>query len=199
MDPANIDAIGDLARDAGIPIYMDGARILNAATACGRKVSTLVAKMDAVQLCLTKGLAAPIGSLLMGSGKFISRAKRMRQRIGGGMRQAGVIAAPALVALRTMVERLADDHANATFLAESLHALDPQLIDPADVQTNIVTIDVGHLTMSPRTILDTLAARQIRIKQVGPTSFRMICHNDISRPDLDLLLTSLAEIFNTPR
>lgn len=199
MAPANIDAIGDLAHAAGIPVYMDGARILNAAAACGVGIRKLVAKTDAVQLCLTKGLAAPVGSLLMGTGAFIDKARWVRQRIGGGMRQAGIIAAPALVALRTMVDRLAEDHANAAFLAQGLHDLDPRLVDPAEVQTNVVTIDVSHLQAGPGAVPDRLAARGIKIKQVGPTAFRMICHNDISRPDLDLVLSVFAEILNNER
>ena len=199
MDPANIDAIGDLGREAGVPVYMDGARILNAAVAGGREVAALVKKVDAVQICLTKGLAAPIGSLLMGTAEFVARARWMRQRIGGGMRQAGVIAAPALVALRTMVARLADDHANAAYLTQRLRDLDAGLIDPDDVQTNIVTIDVAHLNIAAPAVLDGMVARGIRIKQVGPSNFRMICHHDLSRPDLDQALTALAEILNLPR
>lgn len=138
----NTEQIGAIARKHGIPFYLDGARIFNAALFLGRGVDGLSAQADAVQVCLTKGLSAPLGSLILGTRDFITEARRIRQRIGGGMRQAGVIAAAGIIALTKMVGRLAEDHENARLLAEGLREIDERFLN-YEVQTNSVSIDVG--------------------------------------------------------
>ena len=127
-----------LARRHDLPVHLDGARLFNAAVACGRPVTDWTQHVSSVQLCLSKGLAAPVGSMICGSAAFVDRARRMRKILGGGMRQAGVIAAPGIVALTKMVDRLAEDHANAKILADGVARLPGVTLDLATVQTNIV-------------------------------------------------------------
>ena len=132
----------DLARKHQLPIFMDGARIFNAAVALNTNVADLVSFCDAVDVCLCKGLAAPLGSLLLGSKDFIDEARRLRQRIGGGMRQAGVIAAPGIIALTRMVERLPEDHENAERMRSGLEKMQIR-VDRGGVLTNIINLDVS--------------------------------------------------------
>jgi threonine aldolase len=139
----HINLVTSLAHGAGLKVFMDGARLFNAAVALEISVDTLTESVDAVAVCLSKGLACPVGSLLMGPTDFIARAKRMRQRLGGGWRQAGILASAGLVALEEMVDRLTEDHANAQRLAEGLLALGFS-IDRDQVQTNIVRVPLGN-------------------------------------------------------
>lgn len=193
MSLENTEEIGAIGRKYSIPVYMDGARIFNASLALGKSAKELVTPVDAVQVCLTKGLSAPLGSLLIGKKDFIEEARRMRQRIGGGMRQAGVIAAAGIIALTKMVDRLAEDHENAQVLAQGLNEIDECLLE-YEVQTNIVLIDVGSLGIDGDFFLNQVMQRGIKIKKIGRTSFRMICHYGVTRKEIDKVLIAIREI-----
>jgi threonine aldolase len=142
LTAAETDAIAELAHSHGAKMHLDGARIFNAAVALGVPAAELAAPVDSVTFCFSKGLSAPVGSILNGSADFIARARQVRRMVGGGMRQAGVIAAAGVVALETMVERLAQDHENARLLATELATLPGIGLDPKSVQTNIVSFDL---------------------------------------------------------
>lgn len=180
----NIAALRRLADAHGIAVFMDGARVFNAATALGMDVKEVVRDADVVQFCLSKGLCAPVGSLLVGSREFISRARIMRQRLGGGMRQAGVIAAPGIVALTQMVTRLQEDHDNAQLLAAGLSQIEGLLVNLNEVQTNVVGVEVTGLPGGVDGFLAGLAAEGIKAKKTGPASFRMITHHGIEASDV---------------
>ncbi len=171
-----LDAVFDVARDGALAVHCDGARIWNASIALGVPPAELVAGTDTVMFCLSKGLAAPVGSLLCGTHDAIARAREDRSRLGGGMRQAGIIAAAGVVALETMVERLHDDHARARRVAEILADRFPGSVDPATVETNIVCADAGAL---PPTVLDDLSDRGVSAGTIDPTTVRFVTHKDV--------------------
>src|SRR5437764_3981156 len=133
-----------LTAEKGVPVHIDGARLFNAGVALGLPASEIAKHGDSIGFCVSKGLSAPFGSVLCGSAEFIERARAFRRMVGGGMRQAGVMAAAGIIALKCMVDRLAEDHRRAKRIAEGLHAIDPRLTDPRLVETNIVMIEVGH-------------------------------------------------------
>jgi threonine aldolase len=191
MSLKNIQEISKICKENGIPIYMDGARVFNAAVAMGINIKEIVDPVDAVQLCLTKGLGAPIGSLLMGNKEFLVEAKRIQQRLGGGMRQGGVIAAAGIIALEQMVDRLNDDHENAKYLAKRLLEIDERLLRLEDVQTNIVSIDIGFTRMDGDVFLSLLKEKGILIKKIGSTSFRMICYHNIDREKIKKVIDAI--------
>ena len=189
----NTEQISAISRKHGIPFYLDGARIFNAALFLGKGVDELSAPAEAVQVCLTKGLSAPLGSLLIGRKDFIEEARRIRQRIGGGMRQAGIIAAAGIIGLTRMVYRLSEDHENSRVLASGLKEIDERLLS-YEVQTNIVSIDVGPLGIDGDSFLSQVTARGIKIKKIGPASFRMICHRGIGHEEIGEVLTAMKDI-----
>jgi len=155
--------VRDIADRHGLAIHLDGARLFNASVALGVPAATLAADADSVTFCLSKALAAPVGSVLCGRAAFIARARRMRKVLGGGMRQAGVLAAAGLVALETMVDRLAEDHANARRLAEGLAELPGIAIDLDRVQTNIVIFDLRREGITPDDLVERMADRNVRL------------------------------------
>ncbi len=171
------------ARRHGLAVHLDGARIFNAAVALGMPPAALAREADSVMFCLSKGLAAPVGSLLCGGGAFIERARRNRKMVGGGMRQVGAVAAAGIVALETMVERLAEDHANARYLAGLLATLPYVAIDPERVETNIVLFDLREGTADE--FLERLAAAGVLATSFGPRRIRLVTHHGIERPQLD--------------
>ena len=184
-----------LARNKGLKVYMDGARIFNAAVALGIPASQLTAGVDAVAVCLCKGLAAPLGSVLAGSLEFIERARPLKQRIGGGMRQAGVIAAPAIVALKDMMARLAEDHESALDLRQGLIELGLN-VGREGHQTNIV-----HLTLAPDQgtadqLVESMQAKNILIKPIGKYACRMVTHYHITADHITYTLKAFKEVFN---
>ena len=138
VPPAYFAEVAAIARKHDVPVHLDGARLFNAAVAAGRPVTDWTQHVSSVQLCLSKGLSAPVGSMICGSAEFVKRARWMRKMLGGGMRQVGVIAAPGIVALTEMVGRLAEDHRNARILADGIAALKGVALDPPEVDTNIV-------------------------------------------------------------
>jgi threonine aldolase len=175
------EAICDGAHDAGLPVHLDGARIFNAAVALGRHVDELTRKFDSVMFCVSKGLGAPIGSLLLGTREFIEKARVHRKILGGGMRQVGVIAAAGLIALEKSPARLHLDHENAQVLAKGLAAIPGLQLDPSKVRTNILVFDVSGTGLSSREIGERMAQQGVRIHAMPPTTIRMVTHCDVDR------------------
>jgi len=190
----NIRAVAAVAHEAGIPVHMDGARVFNAAVALGLPVSEVVAPVDSVMFCLSKGLAAPVGSMLVGSAEFIARARRNRKLLGGGMRQAGVLAAAGLVALESMVNRLAEDHANAQTLAKGLLAIDGLTVDLETVQTNMVMFDVLDPRWDGELLAGALSKAGILCGATGPRRVRLVTHKDVATSDIPEALERIAAV-----
>jgi threonine aldolase len=188
---AEIDAVTAVAHDGGVAVHCDGARIWNAAVALGVSPAELVRTCDTVMFCLSKGLAAPVGSLLCGAREQIVVARAHRARLGGQMRQAGVIAAAGVVALETMVERLADDHARASRLATALAEAFPGGVDPTTVHTNIVC---ARADAFPDGFLDQLAAHGVLAGTVDPDTVRFVTHKDVDDAGLDHAMAVLQRI-----
>lgn len=178
--------------EQGIALHMDGARIFNAAAATGRPAAEVAAVADSVSFCLSKGLGAPVGSLLCGPEGFVEEARTLRQVLGGGMRQAGVLAAAGLVALDTMIERLPEDHRRARRLAEGLAEIPGISIDLDRVRTNIVIFDVEGLT--GRQLQDALAERGVGCFSVGPAQVRMVLHHQVDDAGVEAALQAVAEV-----
>lgn len=186
--------MAELAHAQGLAVYLDGARIFNAAVAFGEAPAVMCREIDCLQFCLSKGLAAPIGSLLIGSRVFIDRARWLRQRIGGGMRQAGHMAAAGLVALETMQGRLLEDHVNAKRLATGLAAIDPRLVDVENTLSNIVYIDFAAADRDAGQVTEALLGRHIRAKPIATTGCRMITHWGITGNDVEETLEVFRDI-----
>ncbi|MBI4233702.1 MAG: low-specificity L-threonine aldolase [Chloroflexi bacterium] len=183
LTPEDTGAVAEVARRHGIPLHLDGARIFNAAVYLGVPARGLAAPADSVSFCLSKGLSAPIGSLLCGSAAFVQRARKWRKMVGGGMRQVGVIAAAGIVALGTMIDRLAEDHENARRLAHGLARIPGIRLEPGRVQTNIV---IFEWTGGPAPdFLKRLDARGVKGSYVGGSRIRMVTHYGVSAQDVD--------------
>ena len=195
LDADYMKAVGEIARRHGLKIHVDGARIFNAAVALNVEPSDLTAEADSVSFCLSKGLAAPIGSVVCGTQDFINQARRARKLIGGGMRQAGIMAAAGIVALNEMVERLADDHANAKKLAQGLANIPGILVDPEHIKTNIVFIEITRSDMTAEELSNRLNEEGVRISAGGPQRLRAVTHYHISSDDIDYTLSAFAKIF----
>jgi len=178
---AELDAVTAVAHEHGLAVHCDGARIWNAAIALGVAPRDLTAGTETTMFCLSKGLSAPVGSVLCGSRAVIDEARAQRARLGGGMRQAGVIAAAGIVALETMVERLADDHARARALADALAERFPGSVDPAAVETNIVCARAAAL---PPDLLDALATDGVLAGTIDVDTVRFVTHHDVDDDDL---------------
>jgi len=184
---ARMRELVDVARAHGLAVHLDGARIFNAAAALGVPAAQVAAGCDSVMFCLSKGLAAPVGSLLVGSAALITEARRVRKMLGGGMRQAGVLAAAGLVALDEMVPRIGDDHDTARRLAEQLATIPSVVLDPATVETNIVFFRLApDAPLSAAELARRLAAVGVLVHALGPGSVRMVTHYQISPDDVDL-------------
>jgi threonine aldolase len=188
---AYMDAIGDLAHEHGLRLHVDGARIWNAAVAEAVTPARLLEHADTVSACLSKGLAAPVGSVVAGDAEFVKRARRMRKQVGGGMRQAGVLAAAGIVALTEMIDRLAEDHENARKLARGLDETEGIGVDLASVQTNLVYFDVTHPNVTARDLATELATAGIRINATGPRRLRAVTHYEVSAQDIDTTLAAV--------
>lgn len=189
----DIDEICAEAHVRGLKVHMDGARVFNAAAATGTSVGRIVREVDSVMFCLSKGLGAPVGSMLAGSVEAIAEARLYRKRLGGGMRQAGVLAAAGLVALEDSPRRLAQDHANARFLAEALAGLQGIQIDLASVQTNIVIFDISELGVTTAEFSDRLKERGILANGISATHMRMVTHLDVTREDCERAVEVIRE------
>jgi threonine aldolase len=196
--PAVVDEICDRARETGLPIHLDGARIFNASVACGRSVADLTRKFDSVMFCFSKGLGAPVGSMLVASHSFIEEARLVRKMLGGGMRQAGVLAAAAFVALEDSPQRLHLDHENARFLAEGLAEIPGIKIEPTKVVTNILFCDVSGTGLAAAEVSRRLASEGVLAGALSPTSIRMVTHSDVDRAGCERALRVLRGVAGTP-
>ena len=189
--------MANLAREHNIKMHIDGARIFNAAVAQGVEVQELVEDADSISFCMSKGLAAPVGSVICGSKDFIDQARGIRKGLGGGMRQAGIIAAAGIVALETMVDRLQEDHTNARLLADGIAGLPGVVLDPETIKTNIIYFDLDDNAIESADFLTVLAAKGIQFFDTGPRRFRMVTHNDISAEDVLYTIESFKSTLTT--
>jgi threonine aldolase len=200
MDAARSRALAEAGHRSGLRVHLDGARIFNAAAATGESAAELARGCDTVMFCLSKGLAAPVGSLLVGEADLVAEARRVRKMLGGGMRQAGVLAAAGLVALRDMVPRLAEDHARAQRLAAGLAALPAVDLDPARVRTNILVFRLRPERVpgpaaapAAERFVAALRARGVLCSAFGATEVRMVTHYEIGDGEVDAALAAARE------
>lgn len=194
LAPSFVSAVADLARSRGLRLHVDGARLWNAAVALDRAPAELVAEADSVSCCLSKGLAAPVGSVVAGSADFIRQARRMRKVVGGAMRQAGIVAAAGIVSLTEMIERLADDHDNARRLAQGLAAIPGIEIDADAVRTNIIYFQVSDERISPLQLAAGLQTRHILMNPINGTTMRAVLNCDVAATDVEVVLQGIAEV-----
>jgi threonine aldolase len=191
VPPERAEAICEGAHAHGIPVHLDGARVFNAAVALGRPVAEITRAFDSVTFCLSKGLGAPVGSVLVGSRDFIGRARRFRKMLGGGMRQAGVLAAAGLVALQDSPGRLHVDHENARLLAEGIAFTPGIAIAPGKVVTNIVLFDVAGTGLDAYSFFGRLVDHGVLALPVGKTSIRMVTHCDVGRAGIETAMRAV--------
>ena len=189
-----MDEIAEFAHGQGLKVHVDGARIFNAAIVLGVEVKELVKKADSVMFCLSKGLSAPVGSVLVGNHSFIERARKVRKMLGGGMRQAGVLAAAGIVAIKNMVNRLSEDHANAREIAEGLSRIPGININLNTVQTNIVNVNFSKLGINTSEAVQKLAKKGIKVNGRPPYSIRMVTNRHVHSIDVDCIIRSVTEI-----
>ena len=189
---ATVRELCDGVHERGLRVHMDGARIFNAAAALHVPVREIAAPADTVMFCLSKGLGAPAGSILAGPAALIAKGRLYRKRLGGGMRQVGVLAAAGLVALDETPPKLADDHGNARFLAEGLSRIPGIALDPARVQTNITIFDVSGTGKAPADISAALRRREVLINSINDRQMRAVTHYDVSRDDCAEALEAIA-------
>ena len=192
--PKISDDICERAHAAGLPVHLDGARIFNAAVALGCSVVDITTKFDSVMFCLSKGLGAPVGSMLVGSRDFIEKARVTRKLLGGGMRQAGVLAAAGLIALEETPKILHRDHENARHLATGLSRIPGITIDPAKVVTNILIFDIHQTGRTAAEICDELAKRNVLCGPTAKFGIRMVTHYDVDRAAIDHALSAVAVV-----
>jgi len=192
--PEQMRKLHDLAKTYHLKLYLDGARIFNAAVALSLDVREFTEHVDAMMFCLSKGLSAPVGSLLVGNEEFIEKARWKRQEVGGAMRQAGIIAAAGIVAIETMVNRLKDDHRNAKILAAGLAEIEGISIDMDSVQTNIIMLDVSGLGINSEQSVSALGKKGLKAKTRGRNAVRMLTHRGIEEEDIRYCLSKIHEV-----
>jgi threonine aldolase len=180
LDAAYMQQLWKVAADHNLPVHLDGARVWNAAVALGVPIRDLTSGCASVMVDLSKGLCAPYGSLLCGSADFITRARDLRQRVGGGVRQIGHMAAAGLVAVDTMIDRLAEDHANARTLAERIHSLRPDCVDLALVQSNMVIVETAPLGLTGADLAAKLTDSGVLCLPFAAHRVRLVTHHDVS-------------------
>lgn len=190
---SNMREIYEVANKNSVPVHLDGARLFNASVASGHSLKEFGQYTDSIQVCLSKGLGAPIGSLIAGDKAFIKKARKWRKRLGGGLRQVGVIAAPGLVALRTMVDRLAEDHQKADKLAEGLADIKGLSITNK-VETNIVLVDVKEAGYSAEEFVQKLKDEKVLAVPFGPYSVRFTTHYDVSQDQVEAVIPIIKRI-----
>jgi len=189
LSPDYMRSVGNLAKKYGLKIHLDGARVFNAATALNVPVSKLTEDVDSVMFCLSKGLSAPVGSLVCGSSEFIDKARKMRKMVGGGMRQAGHLAAAGLVALQELVERLEEDHKNAKLLANGIAGIDGIELDDTQVKTNILFFKLTKLEGTK--FISELEKQQIKILMTGTGTFRAVIHREVSKEQVERVIETI--------
>lgn len=191
----NMEKIYQVSRDHAIPIHLDGARLFNASVASRTPVKEIAKYTDSVQFCLSKGLGAPVGSIIAGSSDFISQARKWRKRLGGGLRQVGVLAAPGIIALEENVQHLEQDHENAKQLAEGLQNIDG-LVVKNKVETNIVLVDITNSNRTTENFINLLKEHTILTGSFGPNIIRFVTNNGITRDDVNNVLLAAQKIVN---
>ncbi len=195
LPTAYMQAAGELMHSKGLKLHLDGARVFNAAAALGVKAADLAAPADSVTFCLSKGLCAPVGSVLCGSAEFIASARRIRKQLGGGMRQAGVLAAAGIVALEQMVERLPQDHARAKRLADGLAGIAGIAFPLGKPQSNMVFVQLNpNVSLSASEVATRLASHGIKVGVTGPRMFRMVLHYWVEDSGIDRTLEAFQEV-----
>ena len=194
LTPDDTKKVADIAHEAGAKVHLDGARLFNASVSLEVPPAALVQDVDDVSFCLSKALSCPVGSILCGSNEFIEGAHKWRKMVGGGMRQAGVLAAAGLVALDNMVERLADDHSNAKRLAEGLANIQGISVDPTSIQTNIVIFEISESAGNANDVINELANEGVLVTYPGQQSLRMVTHRHISASDIDEALSRVSKV-----
>lgn len=187
--------IRQLAKSRGLMMHLDGARLWNASVAAGTALREYVQHFDSVSVCFSKGLGAPVGSAIAGTKSFIAQARRVRKMFGGGMRQAGILAAAAIYALEHHRERLLDDHANARWLAEALHGRGGIAIDLDTVQSNIVIMDIAATKLSVPAAIEALKKEGVLMGPFGATTLRAVTHLDVNRADLERAVAACNKVF----
>lgn len=188
----SLAAVKGVAEDHDVPVHLDGARVFNAAVASGQPVERICAQADSVMVSLSKGLCAPVGSILAGRQGFIEEAGRARMLLGGAMRQAGIVAAAGTLALETMVDRLAEDHENAQHLARGLSKIEGIELDPDTVETNLVYAEISGLDASPSELCQAVADQGVLLDpDAGPNQVRAVTHKDVSREDTDAAIAAV--------
>jgi threonine aldolase len=193
LTPEYCDSVAELAQKHGLRLHIDGARIFNAAVALGIDAGDLARGADSLSFCLSKGLSAPVGSLVCGTRKFIAEARRTRKVLGGGMRQAGILAAAGITALEEMTGRLAEDHSNASRLAKGIYKIEGLSIDLARVQTNIIYFHISIDRITGEQLLSRLDGKGVKTLMTSPGTFRMVTHSGIEESDIDTALASIRE------
>jgi threonine aldolase len=193
-DLAAIDEICDRAHQHGIKVHIDGARIFNASIASGHSVARIAAKADTVMFCLSKGLGAPVGSMLVGTANAMARGRLLRKRLGGAMRQSGVLAAAALIALEDMPVRLHEDHANARWIAERLAHIPGLALDLEKVRTNIVVFDFAATGLAFAELSAQVKAKGLLISTAGGTRARIVTNLNVSPKDCEAAVQMMEEV-----
>lgn len=189
--------VGKLSKERSLFLHIDGARIFNAAVDQGVSAMELAAAADSVTFCLSKGLSAPVGSVLCGSNDFIARAHRIRKQLGGGMRQAGILAAAGIIALETMTERLGEDHERARLLAQGLSKIPSVILDPNTPQTNMIFISVDeNVPFSTKEIVAKLASKKILVGATGHRRFRLVTHYWIDNEGIQRAVDAFASLLS---
>ncbi len=192
--PEAVEEICAKAHALNIPVHLDGARIFNAAVALGTNVATLTLPCDSVMFCLSKGLGAPVGSMIVGSAEFIERARSVRKMLGGGMRQVGVLAAAGLIALERMPHRLHEDHSNAKLLAQLLGGIPKLDVVPEKVQTNIVIVGIARTGIGSAELSTLLKARGVLVGTVDERTVRLLTHLDVSTEQVRNAARTIADV-----
>ena len=190
--------VADIAHQAGFPLHLDGARIFNAATALGVDVKTLALPADSITFCLSKALCAPVGSVVCGSAEFIARARRIRKQVGGGMRQAGILAAAGIIAIEEMVDHLADDHRRARQLAEGLGVIPGLILDAGLPPTNMVYVSLAEdFPLNSSAIAQTIEKQGIRVGVINPRRFRLVTHYWINDEAVKKVIAAFQQVMQT--
>lgn len=189
-----MEEIYELGRKYSLPIHLDGARVFNASTALGCDVRDITKYCDSIMFCLSKGLCAPVGSILAGSKDFIDKARRYRKMLGGGMRQAGILAAAGIIALTDMIQRLSEDHENAKLLAKGLKYIEGIHISMDTVQSNIVMVDISSPKYSSYSLVDKLKEKGILASDINSSRIRFVTHKYISKDDIEHTISVFKEI-----
>ena len=195
LDINYINDVADIAKNNNMSVHIDGARIFNAAVATGFSVSDLTKEVESVSFCLSKGLSAPSGSLLCGESSFIQRARFNRKALGGGMRQAGILAAAGIVALNVMSKKIVQDHQNAKKLADGISKIDGINLEIEKTKTNIIYFKLDHPKINSSALLEFMEKKNIRFFELAPNWFRLVTHSGISNESIDYVVNEFDHFF----